>query len=123
MLLKETIFRLFAIFGKVFRFVELDVANKHNILKGLHNKSQKNYETVEKMILFELYDSSNVTLKLKQPKGNGSRTLLRLHRAMAFLIKFIEKIRESSSESVVSDFQVFIFIKININFYSCKFYL
>lgn len=56
------------------------------------------------MVYYELFDSSNNPLK--EPKGNGSRTLLRLHRAMIFLIKFIGKLSESSNESIVSDFQV-----------------
>lgn len=56
------------------------------------------------MVFYEHFDSFNKPLA--DSKGKGSRTLLRLHRSMIFLIKFIEKLRDSSKMSIVSDFQV-----------------
>lgn len=87
----------------VFSFVEMDVSEKRGILRDLYESDAENYETVEKMVDFECFENDTKV----EPKNRGSRTLLRLHRALAFLIKFIEGLQrsESAEKSVVSHFQ------------------
>lgn len=47
------------------------------------------------MIHYECYEDNK---KLLKPKKQGSRTLLRLHRALNFLMKFVQKLYECENK-------------------------
>ncbi|KAE9549882.1 hypothetical protein FO519_006911 [Halicephalobus sp. NKZ332] len=92
----EELSRMLNILGMIFSFVESDVKDKREILKKLHSEDSQNYSTVKSMVDFEILPEG-------KPKNNGSRTLLRLHRALEFIILFVEDIHKSTPESNISD--------------------
>ena len=87
--------RLFNILGIIFSFVESDVKEKREILKQLHAEDSKNYKTVKTMVAYEIVPG-------QKPKRQGCRTLLRLHRALEFLILFVEDVHVSKPEDNIS---------------------
>lgn len=95
----------FDMLGTVFGFITSDVREKIGILQE-HRRSVAgdNYVLVQTMFEFEI--SNDLTQK-KTPPLSGSRTLLRLHRALAFTMLFMKKLSESSdsdsSSSMASD--------------------
>jgi hypothetical protein len=81
--------RFFHLLGAVFTFVANDVQSKINILDKYSKCSEIgiHYKTVQKMID---YEKSNNLLELDLNKRpSGSRTLLRLHRALEFVSHFM----------------------------------
>ncbi|RWS05329.1 Glycolipid transfer protein domain-containing protein 1-like protein, partial [Dinothrombium tinctorium] len=79
--------RFFELLGPVFAFVAKDVENKIEILRGYRNDSQisHHYDSVQSMIDYET--ANNLLKDSKRP--SGSRTLLRLHRALEFIALFM----------------------------------
>jgi len=73
--------------------VTADVKDKIGILKT-HRQSNAgpNYRTVQSMVDFEVANKIT-TVKGKPP--SGSRTLLRLHRALEFIMLLFEKIQNA----------------------------
>ena len=66
--------------GTVFSFVGSDVNSKIEILQGYRGgENGPHYETIEKMLQFEKSTGYINTNK----DSSGSRTLLRLHRALS----------------------------------------
>lgn len=72
--------------GTVFGFVNSDVVEKIGILRD-YRKSNigEHYQTIQSMIEYEV--STKTTDNKK--KASGSRTLLRLHRALEFVSDFL----------------------------------
>ncbi|VDK44237.1 unnamed protein product [Anisakis simplex] len=87
-------FRLFALLGTVFTFVRSDVEEKESILSSLYSSDREHYATVHSMISWECRDGT--------PKANGSRTLLRLHRALQFVNDFLISLRDASEDAQLS---------------------
>ena len=88
--------RFFDLLGSIFGFVVKDVTDKLDILETYCESSNKeNYKTVETMVKFET--TNGLTSKKSNPP-NGSRTLLRLHRAMEFVALFIQKTAQSEEK-------------------------
>jgi hypothetical protein len=85
--------RLLKDLGILFSFVESDVHTKREILERLTTEDPDNYFTVKSMVFHECGDKDSA------PKERGSRTLLRLHRALAFITVFVEGIHKSSEDS------------------------
>jgi len=72
--------------GSVFSFVGSDVISKIEILQGyLDSEDCAEYATIQGMLAHE--QSSGLLTSNKD--SNGSRTLLRLHRALLFVAKFL----------------------------------
>ncbi|KAK0426221.1 hypothetical protein QR680_009596 [Steinernema hermaphroditum] len=88
--------KLFGVLGIIFKFVEKDVADKEGILANLIEKDVDAYRTVASMI------SHEVEAPGMPPKELGSRTLLRLHRALEFVILFVRKMHEMAPDDSVS---------------------
>uniref|UniRef100_A0A0M3HQE6 GLTP domain-containing protein n=2 Tax=Ascaris TaxID=6251 RepID=A0A0M3HQE6_ASCLU len=86
--------KLFALLGTVFAFVRSDVEAKEAILANLYASSHEHYATVCSMISWECRDGA--------PKEQGSRTLLRLHRALQFINDFLVSLKDSSDDVQVS---------------------
>lgn len=81
------LYRFFRGLGKLFEFVASDIISKINILeKYLNSKQKDHYSTVEAMVK---YEAAGGISSGKEP--SGSRTLLRLHRALEFIVGLLEK--------------------------------
>jgi hypothetical protein len=82
------LYKFFCMLGTVFSFVGSDVKSKLEILQEFRNgPNRDSYETVEKMLAFE-----KSTGYLEENKeASGSRTFLRLHRALVFVSQFLDK--------------------------------
>ncbi|KAI6242465.1 Glycolipid transfer protein domain-containing protein [Aphelenchoides fujianensis] len=93
----EELSKLLKKLGKIFTFVESDVAEKREILRSLHAKDSDAYHTVKTMVATECPRPDVV------PKAQGLRTLLRLHRALAFIITFIESVEKCPPQQPVAD--------------------
>ncbi|CAK8690534.1 unnamed protein product [Clavelina lepadiformis] len=91
--------------GKAFSFVSSDVVDKVGILRAFRNSADaSHYETIKKMIV---YEKNNNLINYKEApskkvKAYGSRTLLRLHRALKFLLILIGKLARNEDEGKVS---------------------
>ncbi|XP_015926727.1 ceramide-1-phosphate transfer protein [Parasteatoda tepidariorum] len=80
------LYRFFMLLGSVFGFVASDIISKVDILeqyRSSENKSQ--YTTIQSMIEYE--SSTGITADNSKP--SGSRTLLRLHRSLEFIMSFM----------------------------------
>lgn len=85
--------------GTVFGFVNADVVEKIGILRDYRKSdSGDHYKTIQSMIKYEV--DSNTTNNKK--KASGSRTLLRLHRALEFVSDFLIAIKESDEHAKLS---------------------
>lgn len=84
-------------FGTLFSFVTKDVLSKINILQAYLQDDMDglNYKSVQSMIDFE--KRSDRLTDLKRP--SGSRTLLRLHRALEFISQFLHEVTKISDDS------------------------
>ncbi|KAL5013866.1 hypothetical protein ScPMuIL_008136 [Solemya velum] len=88
--------KLFKILGSVFSFVLSDVVEKVGILKDYRkSETAENYVTIQSMIEYEVENN----LTNQKHNASGSRTLLRLHRALEFLLDFKQKIKEADTDS------------------------
>uniref|UniRef100_A0A0N5AC73 GLTP domain-containing protein n=1 Tax=Syphacia muris TaxID=451379 RepID=A0A0N5AC73_9BILA len=87
--------KLFVLLGKIFSFVEADVQEKELILDRYCDDDSEHYATIGSMIEWETMDDIP---SIKQ----GSRTLLRLHRALKFLCEFLGRLRNSSDDAQLS---------------------
>jgi hypothetical protein len=85
---------LFKELGILFSFVDSDVNDKCGILRRLNSENASAYSTVKNMVLHETGETKAT---------RGSRTLLRLHRALAFLILFVEQVCKSDEDASVAE--------------------
>ncbi|XP_066936524.1 ceramide-1-phosphate transfer protein-like [Clytia hemisphaerica] len=84
------IYNFFNVLGTVFGFIASDVKEKLDILKDLESKGDENaihYKQVDNMMAFEMERNKKTKEELF-----GSRTLLRLHRALDFTKQFLEQL-------------------------------
>jgi len=86
--------------GTIFSFVTSDVHSKLAILQHhLASEAGEHYITVEKMIQYEV---ANGITEQASAQPSGSRTLLRLHRALEFLILLFRELAKSSADGTES---------------------
>ena len=83
--------RFFDQLGYVFKFVKDDVVEKLGILQTFVDKDedQGNFETIQRAINYETEHRL-----IKSNPQNFARTLLRLHRALLFIIQFLQSLNE-----------------------------
>ena len=95
--------RFFHLLGAVFTFVAKDVESKINILKD-YSKCKEigvHYRTVQKMIE---YEKTNNLLEMDISKRpSGTRTLLRLHRALEFVSQFMLEVSRLEDDKGTAD--------------------
>jgi len=94
--------RFFRLLGSAFGFVAQDVDDKIGILeKHRASESKDHYATIGGMLDYEtgaeIADSGHAPKEGRLP--SGSRTLLRLHRALEFVILFLAKVKEAPEDS------------------------
>lgn len=98
------LYKFLTMLGTVFGWVASDVKAKIDILqKYLEGKNKEKYQNVKEMIVYECDEGLIKTNKKDDP--SGSRTLLRLHRALEYIIAFLSAAQKLSDEdkcSVVS---------------------
>lgn len=84
----------FDMLGTVFGFITSDVREKMGILQDYRkSKHGEKYVFIQAMLDFEI--ENDLTRKTTHPLS-GSRTLLRLHRALAFTMLFMSKLSQST---------------------------
>jgi hypothetical protein len=82
----------FDLLGTVFGYINSDINEKVGILQYYRNGEIKEfYRTVKSMMEYEI--SKNFSVSSEHP--SGSRTLLRLHRALAFASLFMKRLAEA----------------------------
>ncbi|XP_062397160.1 ceramide-1-phosphate transfer protein-like [Sardina pilchardus] len=89
--------------GSVFSFIAKDAVNKIEILANfLNGENGAHYSTIQSMVKYELDNGLvDLTKRDKYPES-GSRTLLRLHRALRWLDLFLERLRTSTEDGKTS---------------------
>lgn len=89
--------------GSVFGFISNDADNKIKILVSyMEGENSSQYATIQSMVKYELDDKLVDLTKRGSHPESGSRTLLRLHRALRWLELFLERLRTSSEDSKTS---------------------
>ncbi len=78
--------------GAIFYFVTVDVKDKLVLLDSYIKQNPNDYKTIATMVQYEKKNNLYETLKL-----NGSRTILRLHRALLFIYKFLDLLVKSDN--------------------------
>jgi len=78
--------------GTVFYFVIVDVKEKIGILRDFHSTNPNDYDTILKTVCYEKNVINAFHQSSPLAKTNGSRTILRLHRALIFIYMFIERL-------------------------------
>jgi len=85
----EELFKFLNLLGTVFGWVASDIDAKMEILRGLKNGEQsEKYQFVQSMIQYEV-DNNLIKHKAKD-SSTGTRNLLRLHRALEYIVAFLE---------------------------------
>jgi len=90
---------LFEFLGAAFYFVKSDVDSKISILENLYREDEQKFCTLQNMVVYEVENRLTMT----PPRKSGSRTLLRLLRALVFFSLFLLKIKEGCSLSLTSN--------------------
>lgn len=80
-------------------FVQSDVKDKLSILtRYSQGTAHEHYQTVQGMVQYEVTNGIT-TVKGKPP--SGCRTLLRLHRALAFIVRFLEDVHDADQRQTL----------------------
>jgi len=89
--------------GTIFSFVTSDVHSKLATLQHhLASEVGEHYRTVEKMIRYEVANGIAQRSEKSVEHLSGARTLLRLHRALEFLILLFREMAQSSADGAES---------------------
>ncbi|XP_046381237.2 ceramide-1-phosphate transfer protein-like [Haliotis rufescens] len=92
----EELGKLLVLFGSVFGFVNSDVTSKVEILRAYRSSGQsENFDSIKSMLDYEV--KNNLTARKDKP--SGSRTLLRLHRALEFIVQILEEICKGDKDT------------------------
>jgi hypothetical protein len=97
----EEINKFLASLGTIFYFVISDVREKIKLLENYLHEDGVNYKTIQSMVEFEkgkklLSSPENAT------RQNATRNMLRLHRALLFIYKFLDGLVSSDSKCKTS---------------------
>jgi hypothetical protein len=98
-------FSFVASLGAVFEWAIKDLNNKLIVLTEHQKLDPVNYHSIQSMIDYEVNServkSKDTTLILSsgKPLPNGCRTLLRLHRALAFISSFLSQMRSAPDDA------------------------
>jgi len=87
----EELYKFLNLLGTVFGWVSTDVDAKLDVLRD-HRKSdaKDNYQDVRTMLKYEV-DNKLIKHKARDSK-TGARNLLRLHRALEYIVAFLEEV-------------------------------
>ncbi|XP_062571625.1 ceramide-1-phosphate transfer protein-like [Saccostrea cucullata] len=88
--------RFFRLSGRLFGFVAKDLEEKIHVLEShMNGPNGQHYNTIQSMVEFEV--TNNIT-KVKHKLPSGSRSLLRLHRGLEFILEFMKRLGQSSDD-------------------------
>merc|ERR1719517_224028 len=94
----KELYKFLCLMGTVFGWVGSDVYNKVVLLeKYLASDKKEHYRTVKSMIEYEVENNLIKTKKKDDP--SGSRTLLRLHRALEYIAEFLGHLEALEDET------------------------
>jgi len=97
----KEVYKFLALLGSVFGWVGSDVYAKIATLeKYLEGDKKEHYQTIKTMIEYEIKNDLIKTKKKDDP--SGSRTLLRLHRALEYIIGFLHKLEDIQDDGYCS---------------------
>lgn len=97
----KEVYKFLALLGSVFGWVGSDVYAKITTLeKYLAGDKKEHYQTIRTMIEYEIKNDLIKTKKKDDP--SGSRTLLRLHRALEYIIGFLHKLEDIQDDGYCS---------------------
>jgi len=97
--------RFFNLMGRIFGFVAEDIEEKIATMEALiHDKPEK-YATVQIMLDYEVTNNL-ARSKIKTSKEglgfSGTKTLLRLHRSLEFILEFMRRMGDGTDDSKTS---------------------
>lgn len=95
----EEINKFLASLGKIFYFVISDVKEKIKLLEDYLHKDNNNYKTILTMVEFEK-GQKMLSAPENATRNNATRNLLRLHRALLFIYKFLDGLVTSDPKTV-----------------------
>lgn len=98
---------MFPKLGRLFSFIASDVGDKTHILEQHRHSPEdgRKYELIGGMLNYEKNEAKilpEYNHHHRKELPNGSRTLLRLHRALLFVVKFIDNIRLANDNDKMS---------------------
>ncbi|CAF0720058.1 unnamed protein product [Adineta steineri] len=91
--------------GTIFEWITKDLSNKLLVLKEHQRLDPINYKSIQSMISYEIASGriqtkdTSLFIQPGKPLQNGCRTLLRLHRALAFISCFLSEMRNASDDA------------------------
>merc|ERR1712018_295002 len=95
------VYKFLNLLGTVFGWVGSDVwAKMVQLEKYLTGDKKEHYQTVKSMIAYEVENNLIKTKKKDDP--SGSRTLLRLHRALEYITEFLGRLEPLEDEAYLS---------------------
>lgn len=97
----EEINKFLASLGTIFYFVISDVREKLKLLENYLDQDTLNYKTVKCMVEFEK-SKKMLSAPENATRLNATRNLLRLHRALLFIYKFLDGLTSSDSKCKTS---------------------
>jgi len=85
----EELYKFLNLLGTVFGWVSVDIDNKLEVLRQ-HRKGDKakEYQTIQDMVAFEV--NNNLIKRKGKDYTAGTTNLLRIHRALDFIIEFLK---------------------------------
>ncbi|XP_023345893.1 ceramide-1-phosphate transfer protein [Eurytemora carolleeae] len=93
----KEVYKFMTLLGTVWGFAASDIGVKIDLLEKYHKgENQENYKTVKRMLEYE--SEKQMVLKHKKDDPSGSRTLLRLHRALEFVVSFLGHLDDLKDE-------------------------
>ncbi|KJE98240.1 hypothetical protein CAOG_08233 [Capsaspora owczarzaki ATCC 30864] len=93
--------KVFDHLGRAFKFVTADVVEKIDILRKHHELRENAHSTLDGMLRHELENNLTDTTSSGGLRS-GSRTLLRLNRALEFILAFFDRMIEAKEDAACS---------------------
>jgi Glycolipid transfer protein (GLTP) len=99
------VFSFVASLGNIFEWAIKDLTSKLIVLREHQHLDPVHYRSIQSMINYEVQSqrvkSKDTTILLAsgKPLPNGCRTLLRLHRALAFISSFLTQMRAAPDDA------------------------
>jgi len=97
----KEVYKFLCLMGTVFGWVGSDVYAKYTTLeKYLIGDKKEEYQNIKTMIDYEV--KNNLVKTKKKDDPSGSRTLLRLHRALEYITAFLDRLEGMKDEDYCS---------------------
>jgi hypothetical protein len=94
----EEISRFLNCLGTVFMFVTTDINDKIRTLESYLREQPEHYSTIQSLVKYE-HSASMLRKPHSSTRRNASRHVLRLHRALLFIYKFLERLHSAEANA------------------------